>query len=646
MKKILLLFIATSFSLSQNIIWTVDGEYKSGFPKKITYFKESRKGLNGAMIDALEIVEEKYYYKNGYIKREVNYKDGLKHGKCTWYYEDGQVEKEENYKNGNEDGKYTSYNKSGQIEYEKNYKDAKKHGKWTWYYEDGQVKKGESYKNGKVDGKYTSYNKSGKLEYEENYKDENLDGKRTLYYEDGSIKSVRNYKDGKWNGKQTTYYNNGHIKQEGNITNGKLDGKLTTYYEDGQLKKVPMHWNNRKGSVNKSGFIEEGTMFILEAEIPTFVRKLASKSPDELIKTINDAEQRATNLQTDFFDEFKTLANNRELRLIRYYTDLSTSRDNESVISALKLQRDDAVSSVLDIISNRLDVFGVIYYTINKLDNNRIIVELAGIDDAYRARKLIQRTASLEFTLVMNDKLQSTFEKIDATLLIADFEEEGKNEPTDAIDDIFSDIDNATDVSDAISTPADILKEAPFSGYLRGLPGGVGVLSSEYNKVKSILEREDVQSVIPREGRFLWASRSEKVHIDEANFVEYRLLYFVRNNPEISGGMVKNPQATIASAGTDVSGQWVVNLEMTPEGARKWSRFTGANVDKQVAIVLDEKIFMAPFIRGKVPGGRTQISGFADANEAKDISNVLRAGELPVPVFIIEERKIKVENFH
>jgi protein-export membrane protein SecD len=248
----------------------------------------------------------------------------------------------------------------------------------------------------------------------------------------------------------------------------------------------------------------------------------------------------------------------------------------------------------------------------------------------------------------MNEKLQSTLEKIDATLLAADdFEtpvdakdDEDSDEQLDAIDDIFSELDNATDVSDIISTPADILKESPFSGYLRGLPGGVGVVSNEYNKVKSLLEREDVQSVIPRDGRFLWASKFEKTPIDESNFVEYRLLYFVRNNPEISGGMVKNPQATIASAGTDVSGQWVVNLEMTPEGARKWSRFTGANIDKQVAIVLDEKIFMAPFIRGKIPGGRTQISGFADANEAKDISNVLRAGELPAPVYIIEERTV------
>ena len=410
----------------------------------------------------------------------------------------------------------------------------------------------------------------------------------------------------------------------------------------GDMKKL------RSESINLGLDLQGGMYVLLEAEIPILVRKLASKKPDELMKAITDAEQRSINLQTDFFDEFETLANKRELRLIRYYTNLSTSRDNGSVISALKLQRDDAVSSALEIIRNRVDEFGVAEPNIQRYGKNRIIVELAGIDDADRARKLIQRTASLEFTLVMNDKLQSTLDKIDATLLAADdlkipvedIVAEDDNEPTDAVDDIFAEVDNTTDVSGAISTPADILKESPFSGYLRGLPGGVGVLSNEYNKVKLLLEREDVRSVIPRDGRFLWASRFEKAPIDESTFIEYRLLYFVRNNPEISGGMVKNPQATIASAGTDVSGQWVVNLEMTPEGARKWSRFTGANIDKQVAIVLDDKIFMAPFIRGKIPGGRTQISGFADANEAKDISNVLRAGELPAPVYIIEERTV------
>lgn len=422
------------------------------------------------------------------------------------------------------------------------------------------------------------------------------------------------------------------------------------YYTMSEENKAKMSHSDMKklrGEAINLGLDLQGGMYVLlEAEIPTLVRKLASKKPEELLKTIKDAEQRSIDLQTDFFDEFETLSNNRELRLIRYYTNLSSSRDNGSIISALKSQRDDAINSVLEIIRNRVDEFGVSEPNIQKYGSNRIIVELAGIDDADRARKLIQRTASLEFTLVMNEKLQSTLESIDKVLIAAaDYEVHAdvdpvEDEPNDAIDDIFSEVDNTFDVSDLLTTPADILKESPFSGYLRSLPGGVGVLSNEFNKVKLLLEREDVQSIIPRDGRFLWASKFEKALIDESNFIEYRLLYFVRNNPEISGGMVKNPQATIASSGTDLSGQWVVNLEMTPEGARKWSRFTGANIDKQVAIVLDEKIFMAPFIRGKIPGGRTQISGFADANEAKDISNVLRAGELPAPVYIIEERTI------
>jgi protein-export membrane protein SecD len=114
----------------------------------------------------------------------------------------------------------------------------------------------------------------------------------------------------------------------------------------------------------------------------------------------------------------------------------------------------------------------------------------------------------------------------------------------------------------------------------------------------------------------------------------------VSSDPEISGGMIQEPQAKLGTAGTDVSGQWVVNLSMSPEGTKRWSRFTGANINRQVAIVLDDKVFMAPVIRDKIPSGQTQVTGFADVNEAKDIANVLRAGELPAPVEIIEERTV------
>ena len=183
-----------------------------------------------------------------------------------------------------------------------------------------------------------------------------------------------------------------------------------------------------------------------------------------------------------------------------------------------------------------------------------------------------------------------------------------------------------------LSTPKNVLKEKPFSGYLRGVPGGVGVIAKEYHIVKGILNKPEVQWKIPRDGKFLWGNRFETAQDETGSFIEYRQLYYVSSDPEISGGMIQEPKATMGGAGTDASGQWVVNLSMSPEGTKRWSRFTGANVNRQVAIVLDNKVFMAPVIRDKIPTGQTQVTGFANVNEAKDIANVLRAGELPAPV--------------
>ena len=100
--------------------------------------------------------------------------------------------------------------------------------------------------------------------------------------------------------------------------------------------------------------------------------------------------------------------------------------------------------------------------------------------------------------------------------------------------------------------------------------------------------------------------------------------------------MIKTPKAVVSDFGSTNAGAWVVNLDMNKEGRRKWSQFTGANIDRQVAIVLDNKVFMAPFIRDKISTGSTQISGFSNMQEAKDIAGVLKAGELPVPINIVQ----------
>ena len=118
--------------------------------------------------------------------------------------------------------------------------------------------------------------------------------------------------------------------------------------------------------------------------------------------------------------------------------------------------------------------------------------------------------------------------------------------------------------------------------------------------------------------------------------IEFRRIYLISDNPAISSGMVQTPKAVVSDVGTENAGQWVVNLDMNKEGRRKWAKFTGGHINRQVAIILDGKIYMAPFIRDKISTGSTQISGFASMQEAKDIASVLKAGELPAPINIVQ----------
>jgi preprotein translocase subunit SecD len=408
----------------------------------------------------------------------------------------------------------------------------------------------------------------------------------------------------------------------------------------------------KDGAINLGLDLQGGMYVLLETDIPTLVEKIANKKTDELKDAITIANERSILRQTDFFSEFLLAVNEMEIRLIRNYSSLSTNRDNESVIEELKNQRDNAVASALEIIRNRIDEFGVSEPTIQKYGSNRIIVELAGVQDSDRARNLIQRTASLEFSLVLDAQFEQALNKIDKYLL-SDSSVYNINSSNDydekqvygldsilSAEDIFLEENSLSKLAVEESTPSNILKENPFSGYLRPVPGGVGVLVQELESVNEILTNSEVLKRIPRGGKFLWGNQSESAQDETGRFIEFRQIYYVSDDPEISGGMVRNPRATMGGAGTDASGQWVVNLTMSPEGTKRWSRFTGANINRRVAIVLDEKVFMAPYIRDKIPTGQTQVTGFADVNEAKDIANVLRAGELPAPVEIIEERTV------
>ena len=276
---------------------------------------------------------------------------------------------------------------------------------------------------------------------------------------------------------------------------------------------------------------------------------------------------------------------------------------DDEVIEMLKYDRDQALNSAIKVLRNRIDEFGVSEPIIQKFGANRIVVELAGVQDKDRARELIKRTASLELSLVLGmDRVNNAIVKIDKYL-------SSKN-----------------------------INSSLFQNYLEPdlyeLFGELGVSNGREDDFEQLIKEIETASDITLDGRFVLSNElldgmSFPNPEDEGNSISidsYTPVYYVSNKPAIVGGMVKDPMAKIAGPGSDNTGQWVINLSMSREGARKWSSFTGRNVGKRVAIVLDNKVFMAPQINSQISGGQTQISGLEDANEAQDIANVLSAG--------------------
>ena len=203
-----------------------------------------------------------------------------------------------------------------------------------------------------------------------------------------------------------------------------------------------------------------------------------------------------------------------------------------------------------------------------------------------------------------------------------------------------SDLTELTLNFDNIPKPEN-LKENPFSAYIVDfVPEGYGVLLPFISEVEELMTQIQTAKELPRGGRLVWGNTLKELNIGDGQFIKYKPIYYITDNPAIKGGMIRNPIARIAPPGSQNAGKWVISLDMNPQGARNWSRFTGSNIGKRVAIVLDNKVYMAPFINDKIPTGQTLISGLDDANEAQDIANVLRAGELPAPINIIEERTV------
>lgn len=413
---------------------------------------------------------------------------------------------------------------------------------------------------------------------------------------------------------------------------------------------------NLQNKVLKQGLDLQGGMHILlEIDIPTLIENLATNKNNKFYNTF-DYTKANYNLNQSFIDEFIKDSENNELRLNRYFSDISSN--GLTIKQTLEKERDDALNRVLEILQNRVDEFGVSEPTIQKQGNQRIIVELAGVQDPSRARSLLQSTALLEFSLLKDGAItQNLISRIDkilkgnsdvAAIVSSNNEKTDSFEPAEtkttnnqevSITELFSSVDDDTlissNTSDGVIVDKDIFQERPFSSLLRQTGNDMGVPEKNLFAITKIIEMEDIQTSLQNEESKISFSKDKEVWtLPEGGTESFFKMYHLESNKGLSGGLIQEAKASF------YNGQPIVSLSMNSEGAKIWSRLTGANIGKRLAIVLDNNVRMAPTIRSKISDGQTQVEGFANMNEAKDIAIVLRAGALPAPVNIIEERTI------
>ena len=428
--------------------------------------------------------------------------------------------------------------------------------------------------------------------------------------------------------------------------------KKETLREEGKLRAI-------ESKIIKQGLDLKGGMYIvLEVDLPTLISGLAINKDKNLENTLNKVTERLNEPDADFFNLFTSISKENNLRLARYFHEYGAS--TEEIISKLRDEADDAINRVLEILQNRVDQFGVAEPTIQKQGSQRIIVELAGIQDSERARDLLQSTALLEFYLVKDAEItqdmlirvdnilkgNEDFAEVTAELPDQTEHQEEKVEQVSedkiiTVSELFGDTEQEIAVSEDTSVVVDqrLFEDSPFSSLLRDFDRDLGVYESNVYAVNKILALPDVEDMLEStSSKFSLSNKAVEITDASGNKIKIYRLYHLENEPELTGGVISDAKESISGMGSDISGQPVVLVEMNSDGTKQWSRITGANVNRRIAIVLDNKVHMAPNIIEKISGGSTRIQGFADLNEAKDIAIVLRAGALPVPVQIIEER--------
>ena len=311
--------------------------------------------------------------------------------------------------------------------------------------------------------------------------------------------------------------------------------------------------------------------------------------------------------------------------------------------------RRDVMDRAIKIYRNRIDQFGVSEPTIQQQGDKRIIVELPGLEDVERAHRILGQTAQLEFRLVREpDELSRILQSLDRNLrgvkvtgTVVDTSQVSADTTNVAVADTSH---GGASVDSLLPTLAageegnvplpEASEDRPFTSYLLTMfDGGAVVDDRQYEVVDALLKTEQARRAFPSNSEFLWGH--EAMPMQEGGMG--RVLYLVESKPTLDGSSLVD---AMTRPDPDDPSRLNVGFRLNRQGAIVFSRFTGENIGRRIAIVLDKKVRSAPVVQSKIPGGEGRITGLDSDEEAGDLAIVLRAGALPAPFQIVEERTV------
>ena len=404
-------------------------------------------------------------------------------------------------------------------------------------------------------------------------------------------------------------------------------------------------------AINLGLDLKGGMNVMLQVQLKDLVRALGgNNAAPEFAQALNLAQERSVNSRQDFITLFaeawQETSNGMPLAQIfgtfELRDKIGPESTDEQVIEVIRAEAESAVSNSFNVLRNRIDRFGVTQPNIQKLGNSgRILVELPGVKEPERVRKLLQGTASLEFWATYdNAEIEAYLAEANATLAQLLGDEVAVEETKAEGEDLLAEELQQTE-ADAEAMAA-YKKQNPLFAVLQpsGARGNACIGYAHYAdtaKINKYFAMPQIKGLFPPEFKPMWAVKASP-YIPGGNTFELVAIKATSRDGKapLDGGVVTDARVQYGNTG----GNPEVSMSMNGEGASVWARMTGDNIGKQIAIVLDGMVYSYPMVNSKIEGGSSQITGNFTLEEAEDLANVLKSGKLPAPATIIQEQVV------